>query len=355
MLNEEIKRMYLANQSWDEIDAYRKAQGDTRPRTSLRRMFSDEQIKRPAREKVQNGNGKKSTVQSILADAIESLHVDTRLPVTNHKGNPGDEHALLLLSDIQFGVKSTDFNADKAAKRLTRLAEKTARLIELHRYQSPVPVVHVALLGDLIHQDMPYFASPDELELFTIDQVRQLCALLKPFILSLRESAKVVIHLVPGNHGHFGKGSAMRNNFDTLIGNILQLTLPDDIQWNIAHNWYLVARILGWGFLMVHGNQAKSYSGYPWYGVGNKVLRWQTSIQEPFDYVLHGHFHTAIDFPVGDIGVMGNGSFFTKDEYSMQKVGYDAVPAQWLFFVHEKVGITAEYKVWLVDRRPRKR
>ena len=119
------------------------------------------------------------------------------------------------------------------------------------------------------------------------------------------------------------------------------------IEWHVTDYFYQVADIMGHGYLMFHGDQIRSFAGYPFYGIGRRVLNWTQSIPEDFSVACHGHFHSAALWYVGKIPVISNGSFFTGDMHSMKRLGLDATPVQWLLFANKDYPMTASYQVYL--------
>ena len=263
------------------------------------------------------------------------------------------EEAVLLLSDLQLGVRSVSFNSQIAKERVATVADKVVKLTKKHRSAAKVDVLNILLLGDLIHQDYPWFADRDEVELITIDQFREVVdvALSKNLIDKVLPHFKHInIYSVPGNHGSLGNLASRRTNMDTMVAYNLQTLYRDNkkISWGITDEFYQIVVIQGKRFLLFHGDQIKSYTGgLPWYGLVNKLLRWYSTMQGAFDVAVHGHFHTINHWHIGSIAVFSNGSFFTDDLYSLRKVGYDATPMQWLFFVPDdkERPITAMYPV----------
>ena len=121
----------------------------------------------------------------------------------------------------------------------------------------------------------------------------------------------------------------------------------DRLTWEIADDFYLVARVHDWGILLVHGDQIPMYGTFPWYGVARK-MREYGDLEEPWDYFFTGHFHTyAGPVAIGTKILCANGTPVSNDPYSRRHYGGGASPCQRLSFFNAKHGLIADAQVYV--------
>ena len=119
------------------------------------------------------------------------------------------------------------------------------------------------------------------------------------------------------------------------------------VEVNVSDGWYQVAEVKGWRFLLTHGDNVRMYQQIPYYGIHRAVTRWKSGgIQEDFDVVCMGHFHTVADFWVNDVRVLLNGTMLSGDDYS-ERMGLKPVNAFWVFAVGKKSPIVWSRLVWV--------
>jgi DNA repair exonuclease SbcCD nuclease subunit len=116
-------------------------------------------------------------------------------------------------------------------------------------------------------------------------------------------------------------------------------------------NWYGILREGDYSALMIHGDQIRGHSGFPWYGLGKKVNGWASgAIREPFKDVFMGHWHQNAVIPLNDRDVYVNGSTESYNTYAIENLAAIGRPSQRLLFVSpEKGSVTAQYKVNLTE------
>jgi hypothetical protein len=165
---------------------------------------------------------------------------------------------------------------------------------------------------------------------------------------------------VIGNHGRIG-GTNSRNhdpetNGDRMLGKIIEMIYEREgrITFRIPDgpgesNWFDFVRIGNYSALCIHGNQIPGGQGLPFNGVVRKVNSWAAgAIEEPFQDVFMGHYHTRAVIPVNKRYVYINGSTESYNTFAQEVIGSISEPSQWLLFVHPKRGrVTASYGVEL--------
>ncbi len=342
--------------------------GDVDARVRLMRKRITELTKREDRENVGVDILKIAFEQAYT----EPLDIQLTKPPTS-KAKSGVEVAVLHLSDIHIGKRTVTYNHLVAAERLVLLTEKVARIINIRRSHANIDDLRIYLGGDLAEGEGNIF--PGQAHEIDQDIVEQ-CAKYGPsrvaeLILSLLQVVKkITIKAVPGNHGRNGdRHAARRNNYDSWLYQILRLTVDKalatnpkrrkDISWDMpfdrpaGHEWYANDRVLGWGCMIIHGDQIKSQLGYPWYDAGRKCANWANTNKEPFDYLFMGHFHTEAGFDVGGRRVMASASTESDNSYAAEHFASAGTPKQRLCFFDKKYGLINEHPLYLSDdRRP---
>lgn len=277
-----------------------------------------------------------------------------RLPKYNIKQGKGDEEELvLLLSDIQVGHKTPSTNLKIIGERMETLTQAVIKCTSLQRNSIPIEKLHVFLMGDMIQsEDILTKVDLDSLECVLKDQIfKGAVPMVEKLLLNLAPvfPKGIDIWCVPGNHGSLGKMSANSTNWDTFIYKVLEARLQGypQIRWHIEEEtFYQMISIMGKKFLISHGDCIPRYLNIPIYGITQRAMRWQGSLGN-FDYMCLGHFHTPIRMDWNQVEVIVNGCFISEDQWVLKVIGMSTSPAQVLFGVHPRKGITFFYKLKL--------
>ncbi len=300
------------------------------------------------------------TTVNIIRDAIVAttsrIDLTAAPPAATHatgKGSP--ETQVALLGDIQYGRVTPSFNTSVARQRLRYYAKKIIRIGDLHRNAYPIDDIVVMGLGDMVDNEILFPTQPHMVEIPVFQQVSELAQHVGDFLLDLAEEYKRVSFIgIPGNHGRVTRYNNPVSNWDNMFYMVLQSALRTHPRIKIQiprdlHDWHRVVRIRGHGFLVVHGDQFKAWSGYPWYGSTRKAIQWFMSIPG-WTYMIHGHFHTQnLGFDFNDIELIANGTFLSDDEYALVNFGSKGSVKQITFGVNEHHGISWRYGIRLDD------
>lgn len=85
--------------------------------------------------------------------------------------------------------------------------------------------------------------------------------------------------------------------------------------------------------------------GIPWYGFRTRLLGWHS--EDPFDYAVSGHWHTAVRMQVNRITAWGAGSTESANTYAKEWLASGGqAPSQWLLFQGHR-GMAAEHLIRL--------
>jgi hypothetical protein len=303
------------------------------------------------------------TMVAAITECIErQVIAPVRAPAMArpHKGKP--EVALVLLSDMQTGKRTPSYNSEVCAERVALYAEKIIKLAQVQEQDHPVRTCRVAALGDLVEgcdifpgqswliDSTLYTQLLDTTPVIIVDFVRKL----------LTYFDQVEVEFVDGNHGRIGRRGQFgpMDNADRMVARIVKLMLRDEPRTMVSltdpegeRNWYRVMHIGNYKALMIHGDQIRGHSGFPWYGLGKKVQGWGSGglgDDSDFNDVLMGHYHQLGAIPLNQRMVWANGSTESTNTFAQENLAAQSEPSQWLLFVDPRAGkVTASYGVRL--------
>lgn len=304
------------------------------------------------------------------ADLVEAVHQAAReaalivgkpppVPKPRADRRQRPEAAILHLSDLHFGKRTTSFNSDVAGTRIRLLGEKVARIAAIERADHPVRECHLLLGGDLADNTTIFPGHAHEVDSTMFAQVFAVSACLEGLIRHLLAVfERVAVWEAAGNHGRIGrKGDYPRSdNLDRLIYRITQERLGgiDRLVWNPSESWYQVVTVGGYRALLIHGDQIRSFGGNtPAFGILRKCNAWASGVLPEFTDCYMGHFHQALTLPLanGKGRVFVNPSIESDSAYAKEFVAATGTPGQRLNFVDPERGrVTSERVLWLDDR-----
>jgi 3',5'-cyclic AMP phosphodiesterase CpdA len=274
------------------------------------------------------------------------------------------EAALLFQSDEQWGevIAAEEvgglnaYNRHIASARLRRLIETTIRCCLPPYSVAPPPVFYYCMGGDSlsgsIHEEL---AETNDLS--SIPAIMDYCANVRWAIETLRDTlgCPIVVIRVPGNHDRTTHKPRHKKynetSLDTIISWHLETTFKGDEQVT-----FLIPRendayfdVLGWKFLLSHGDMMGTGGGTGYIGPVASITKGHRKLAENYndigkrvDYVLTGHYHTAVETEYG----FGNGSLPGYSEYARLKIrARPAPPVQWLLHIHPEHGVTTRRKI----------
>lgn len=299
------------------------------------------------------------TVWSAVQETVSTIVIPpVELPLRAEENDGLGPVAVALLSDLQTGKRTPDYNSGVCRDRVMRYARK---IVDLSARQSPPPRhIVVPMLGDMI-EGVDIF--PGQQWLIDSTLYAQLFnttpALLADFCrYLLAHFDTVTVHAVDGNHGRIGRKGQFgpMDNADRMLYRILALLLRDEPRFSLhmtdpegERNWYQVLELGAYSALLIHGDQIRGHSGFPWYGLGKKVNGWGSGgIPEQFRDVFMGHYHQLGRIPLNHRSVWCNGSTESTNTFAAETLAAQSEPSQWLLFVDPIAGrVTASYGVEL--------
>jgi DNA polymerase II small subunit/DNA polymerase delta subunit B len=262
------------------------------------------------------------------------------------------ETAVLVMTDLHYGKKTSSFKPTDFAERLDAIASR-AESIKKHLKSSEFDELVVCILGDVndgtdIYATQAHHQAISDVE----EQADQLTDLLVPYFARLKKVwQKVRIECVPGNHGRAGKFAHEAANWDVVaykyLRNKLQyaeLDIPLHLNPKQANVFMRIAEIRKHRFLLYHGHDIRSFGNIPWYGILLRTARWNlTEKLAPFDVVLMGHFHTFGCWAFNRVTAMISGTMITDDDWALQSLGWESANKWWMFGVSDKRPITWKF------------
>lgn len=332
----------------------------TKPKT-IDEMVKAEKIKmdKTGQSRMINELVKKRAEMEVAVDIIREItpHINFK-PKALKKGSFGDGHeevAVLNISDAHFGR----YSPQRMQQKVDELYSVLLKLVHIHRRAYRIKTLVINLIGDLVDGESIYASQSHEQKFYLMEQIYtygspMLCNLFNQLS---NEFEEIIINTVPGNHGRSGISRSnnpnVELNYDSMFYEQMKAATSSNprISWNICWSWYQVIGILGWNFLLTHGDKIRSWMNIPFYGIINKGMRWKGSMPEDFDYMCIAHFHTTYEFKWNNFRAFGNGTWMDNDDFALGELGMDSATEQTLFGVSKKRGVTWKRHIDLSNGR----
>ena len=314
---------------------------------------------------------KREWLRGVMIEAVhQNINSLAVKPVKQYKlkSGAGDEEVMVaMLSDWQVGKRTPNYNWEVCKRRIEHLAERTIRIARFHRTARPINKLHVWCIGDMVEGELIFPGQSHQIDASLYRQVMKYTPeILTNYLrMCLTEFDAVEVSCVIGNHGRIGGRSSRdmhpETNADLFFYEVMKLRFQNEprIKFNIPEAysegaWYYVDRIGNYSCLLVHGDQIKGHSTFPFYGVAKKVLGWKALAadanfpMEDFRDVAMGHWHTPTNLYLNGITVRFNGTTESFNSWAQMQLASMGEPSQKLMFVHpEKGRVTAEYNIQL--------
>jgi len=278
-----------------------------------------------------------------------------------------DAHFGLHVPEGQLGVFGT-YSTEMARKRTTHTFRAFTRLA--HQQSFPVRHAKVYFLGDNVEHSYMRPVQARQTDSHVVQQTLNAADTIGRSLRFLCQHFETVtVEAVPGNHGRTRQkaGDNMPDEtYDHLIYHLIRHMLSDQPNFtiNIHEAWYFVDTVLGFKFLGLHGEDAVSWAGIPWYGIKRLVQDYTVMltkksvedlrILEPEeelavstflghlntpDYVCIGHFHDPFTWDMMGVEVIANGALSGVSVFGAKRLHRLNPPRQRMFFVHEEHGV----------------
>ena len=263
---------------------------------------------------------------------------------------------IIHLSDLHCGERvSLDalgglnrYNIDIFRQRMSRLAHKAVSLMTEHWKGKPPEKIVVIFGGDLIsgeiHEELAKtndaLASPA-----VLIAVETLAGVVE----KLAAVAPVDVYSLAGNHGRLTRKPESKgfvsNSLDTLIGQVVEMTLKGDkrIRFFYPESGDALINVYGLIFCVNHGDRNGSKGGQGFLGALATIIRGMHKVHAYYasqkirvDFVMQGHLHTTGYFP--SLG-MSNGSGIGPSEYGRDLKARPEEAKQNMIVVHATHGV----------------
>lgn len=278
-----------------------------------------------------------------------------------------EEHAALVVSDMHIGHEFTleetggiaEYNEDIISRRTTNLKYAVADIIDLHHNGlCDIPKLHIFCIGDIVAgmNDVGQWSSTF-INMTIYDQVIKGCEQLADMIYYwLPMFEEIQFYGIRGNHGRCSNKGSEKDyvNWDIICYEYLRQRFSghDKVKFTIPKSWWLLEEIQGYKFLLVHGDDIRG-GKYPITSLENFEEKMSGILGENVDYTVAGHFHNVAELGTNRGRLIVNGAFMGGDVYSIKSLHKATIPAQKLFGIHPKHGVTWTYNINLATERQR--
>jgi hypothetical protein len=277
--------------------------------------------------KIESARGISSAAVAVLSDWHVEEQVDPR--TVSHLNN---------------------FNLEIADRRIEKATQAILRLTEIERVGRDIPILVLALLGDLmtgyIHEELR-----EENELSPTQTILWLRQKLSKLINTIKKEGnfeRIVIPCSIGNHGRTTikprHSTAYKNSYEWLLYKLLEQEI-EGVEWIVGESYHTYLEVFGKTFRLHHGDGLK-YQG----GIGGLTIPVEKAISSwnkgrSADIDIFGHWHTSQQNPKW----ISNGSLVGHNAYSIAiKAAYEP-PQQTYFLFDAKRGRTGTWPIFLED------
>jgi len=297
---------------------------------------------------------------------------------------------MLNVADVHLGAKESAnlgllpwYNVEIAKAAINALFQRTVGLFDRLDYITWDAVI-VHFLGDIVEHSDLRRGQRRRVEMGVADQVVEGAYLFAQNIRMLAgKYPKVYVTGVPGNHGRiFQKPgvAAPWDNFDWLMYKLLEALLANqpNVTCLFPRCWYMFHVLYGSHVVYsMHGEDIRSYVGYPWYGYGRAIadivgmmtleakealrdldfegqitsLEQLISLMLVPDTVVIGHHHQKVLFKLFSTNAVGAASMIPVTEFTAKGRRKTSEAAQTLCLFSKSRGgrLVTTYSIWLDD------
>lgn len=335
----------------------------------ISRLRDRVKIEAAARAEAERHAANSQTIrEAILKLTEEPLQPPSWNPKQSNRVRAGKvgEAVIVMISDLQVGeVIDLDqmggvnaFNITIARSRLERLFASIVKLTTTFWAGAKPSVFYLLLMGDLVSGEIHEELAKTN-DLLSIPAVRSVSeSLIAGVSLLLKSFPKIPVHVVSvaGNHGRTtkkpeSKGFAV-DSYDTLVAWVIESWFKAKgerrITFSAPVSGDALISIFGWNLLVTHGDRIGSRGGTGFVGPAATISRgFQKTLMDyaaqgtVVDYVLIGHFHTAMELPQG----FANGSLPGPSQFSKTHRMRPEPASQWMLSVHRSYGVARRWKI----------
>jgi len=306
-------------------------------------------------------------VRETLEESPRSISVPPA-PRLKRKRGADEEIAILHLSDIQLGKVTKTYDTAVAEERVLAACRKAALIADLRRSMATIDEIHVYLGGDMVEGEDIFPTQAHEIDSSLLQQavVNGPRIFSKAVLYLMSQFPRVRLQAVAGNHGRNGPKGTRSNpetNWDSVLYHCLRMILlgieelprgemKGRLEFPLSSDFYVVDRVFDWGNLVVHGHQiGGGFAGFPWYGTAKKAWGWIDAIEEPWNNLFFGHFHTPAMATLGMRRFYANGTTESDNTFAKEQLAACGEPCQRLCFMNAEHGVISDDLLYLSSRR----
>ena len=292
--------------------------------------------------------------------------------VTSPKVSGQSPHVVqLFTSDFQCGevVRASEidgineFNQDIFVQRYQLMIDKAMELATEHTGATTFDGCVYLGGGDALNGEIH-----DELaetnDLSSIPAVRLVCRQQEEGIRRLTERfGRTKVYLIAGNHGRTTRkprsNAYTERNYETLLNWWLASRFEDDprVEFFIPTSGFAYYDVLGWKFLLAHGDRMGSRGGQGYIGPVATIARGHAKLYNnysrtgrPVDWILTGHLHSEFKLSRG----FANGALVGYNAYARDLMADPDAARQWMFLTHEHRPVAQEFSIQLSEMPKRR-
>jgi hypothetical protein len=253
-----------------------------------------------------------------------------------------------------------EYNMEIASAYMQMLAETTIDITKRKLRGYRFGTHYVLMLGDMvssnIHGIMEH--SPGT----AIDSLLEGQVLVARYLMDLCQHwENVHVVGVVGNHGRLSQQKRYKKrycNWDFALYNNVAMMLANqpNITFDFPRSFWHIVEIEGKKFLILHGDDIRSWNQIPWYGIDRAVRKFREILEaygQNFDYVAMGHFHNTGVLQSCNGEKLINGAAIGTTDFSLGRLFTGNMPQQSIYGVHPDHGATWRYHLRL--RMPEQR
>jgi hypothetical protein len=263
------------------------------------------------------------------------------------------EDAVLVVTDVHYGKATQSYSPDVTRQRMEEVAARIESITAMLQTSIEIDRLHIMFLGDLADGADIYPSQTHHQEISNPDQqsIEAAQTVFAPFVRRMALTfPEVHNYFVYGNHGRTGKRMHEAANWDITCYRYLSLILGDANPRIITHTENLtypirVVNVRGHGHLLYHGNEIRSFANIPWYGMMNRLLRWNNSSLPDWRVAHMGHFHSCGRWHINQFEMFSSGTMVTHDEWAFQVLGWESSNRWWFMGVSDERPVTWSFDI----------
>jgi predicted phosphodiesterase len=285
-------------------------------------------------------------IWSAIERNISGIKIAPVLPPGPADPGPSVD-AVLHSTDWQVGKHIRGaYSSTIAQTRVEEYFSECQRRIQIN--PQAVEVAHMLYTGDLVEGELVFKGQAHKIDESLFRQVFRVAEMIVNGIrLMLATVPFVEAEGVGGNHGDNTRDSHPETNFDNMAMEVARRLLrdeprliflepitPDERHWSLKHD------VRGKTWFGMHGNSIRSQPNTK--ATRDKLVNYHATIG-PFDYVISGHYHQALQQDVGSFTHWAGGSTENGNTYALEFMASGAqVGSQWLHFQNDEEVVSSQ-------------